>query len=242
MKIQKNELGDPINGRSNVWRYMPIEKFIDLITSHSLYFPNARSFTDQYEVSIPEALRDDYLKSHSTQEYEHKATTIETVRKQLFLNCWSIQTHESYALWKIYLAGSKAGVAIKSSVAKLKNSLIKENTNSPVDCLHIERVQYKKRGILFEVPTVTNIAATKTAYYEYEKELRLFFLDDRKIADSLAPPVPGYRVRVDVDELVDSIYLSPFGGSWVRESFSKMLQKLHPALKTKLKASEILDQ
>lgn len=114
MEFRSSTLSDSIPANSNIWRYMPLEKFLDLITSHSLYFANAKTLTDQYEVTIPNGLKDRYLKSHSLEEFNEISNKLDEVRSRLFLNCWSLQTGESYALWKIYLGGAKAGVAIKS--------------------------------------------------------------------------------------------------------------------------------
>jgi hypothetical protein len=41
----------------------------------------------------------------------------------VLINCWSVNQYENYALWKIYLGGEKNGVAIKSTVSKLRKSV-----------------------------------------------------------------------------------------------------------------------
>ncbi len=32
-----------------IWRYMPIDKFMAMLSEESLYFPNVYSFNDRYE-------------------------------------------------------------------------------------------------------------------------------------------------------------------------------------------------
>ncbi len=39
------------------------------------------------------------------------------MKELVLINCWSINPHESYALWKIYLGGEKNGVAVRSTIS-----------------------------------------------------------------------------------------------------------------------------
>ena len=50
-----DDLGKPW-GTSIIWRYMGLDKFLDLITNSRLFFANVHSLTDQYEASLPSAL------------------------------------------------------------------------------------------------------------------------------------------------------------------------------------------
>lgn len=62
MKIEK--LGS-LHGNNIIWRYMSLEKFIDLILNRSIYFANARKMEDKFEMEIPinslDERRRDYL-------------------------------------------------------------------------------------------------------------------------------------------------------------------------------------
>jgi len=41
------------HGNTIIWRYLGLDKFLDLIVSRELYFANAATMTDQYEGVIP---------------------------------------------------------------------------------------------------------------------------------------------------------------------------------------------
>lgn len=46
------------------------------------------------------------------------------MKELVLINCWSINPHENYALWKIYLGDEKNCVTIKSTVSKLSKSVV----------------------------------------------------------------------------------------------------------------------
>ena len=99
-------------------------KFESLLDKSALFFPNANKLSDQHEVTIPEStlqskrneLRNSGLRGRDLKE-ELAAFYWETnpMKDLVLINCWSINPHESYALWKIYLGGERNGVAIKST-------------------------------------------------------------------------------------------------------------------------------
>jgi hypothetical protein len=47
---------------------------------------------------------------------------------------------------------------------------------------------------------------------------------------------------VDLNELIDEIYLSPFVGKWFDKTIIEILNKVNPTLSQKIKNSEILDE
>ena len=54
-----------------IWRYMPIDKFMSMLSEESLYFPNVYSFNDRYEgilsnESLREVCKTDLLKAENT--------------------------------------------------------------------------------------------------------------------------------------------------------------------------------
>lgn len=77
--------------------------------------------------------------------------------------------------------------------------------------------------------------------------MRLFFTHIEKPGSGLAaflsvgqPPVLG--VDVDLNELIDTVCLSPFSGAWFRSSFRDLIQRLAPTLSAKIKTSDVRDQ
>ena len=42
-----------------IWRYMPIDKFMAMLSEESLYFPNIYLFNDRYEGFLPDKTREE---------------------------------------------------------------------------------------------------------------------------------------------------------------------------------------
>ncbi len=129
MRFQRHQKLKIPHGSTIVWRYMSIEKFLDLLTHKRLFFTNAANFTDGYEASLPPNIIKSKRKKLVSQglsgrDLEEEIAIFELnnrpMRELTLVNCWSIGRHESYALWKIYLRGGKAGVAIRSNFSHVK--------------------------------------------------------------------------------------------------------------------------
>lgn len=41
------------HGNTVIWRYLGLEKFLDLLASNELFFTNAEKLTDKYEGVLP---------------------------------------------------------------------------------------------------------------------------------------------------------------------------------------------
>lgn len=245
MKIRKHEDLRVPHGRKIVWRYMGLDKFLDLAINQRLYFVNASDLSDQYEVTLPpytlkereNALRKQGLDGTALAdemaafEQAHKP-----LRNRALVSCWSLGRYESYALWKIYLDGSRTGVAIRTSVTALRHAL--ENGGDPQpEELYLAEVEYGDYLPDEEINPWT-LVSRKRNFYAYENELRLFMLKE----ENMAGRVQGRFVRVDLDALVDRIYLSPFAGAWFRKTFEHTLKRISPTLVDKLEMSLIRDQ
>tara|TARA_R110000772_G_scaffold30532_14_gene75732 strand:- start:1315 stop:1641 length:327 start_codon:yes stop_codon:yes gene_type:complete len=90
-----------------------------------------------------------------------------------------------------------------------------------------------------------DLITTKNMFYEFEKELRLFIFHYPLSEGGVTPPYDvsvGRWVKVDIDMLIENIYLSPFAGPWFEASFKKLIQKISPSLLSKVVISEVLDE
>ncbi len=240
------------HGNKVIWRYMGLDKFLDLLTHKRLFFTNATNLTDEYEISIPtdfiERKRNQLINEGFTgRELEEEIIQFQYIHSPMrdltLVNCWSLGRDESYALWKIYLGGSKAGVAIRTNVSSLKQSLI--NSNKQLDEeIFISKINYSnflKEQDLNRFKLIT----TKREFYKYEDELRLFILDYPRSEGGKKRSFDfhkGMYVNIDIEVLTGKIYLSPFVGSWFKESIMKIIDKVAPDLNVKIVSSSIRDQ
>jgi len=227
---------------------MGLGKFLDLLVHQRFFFTNAQHLSDGFEVTLPENVISKKKQElnelgFSGQDFDRKMPLIEDnnrpLREFTLVNCWSLGKTESYALWKIYLGGSKAGIAIKTTVSALRKAI--ERGNDPVpENIFIGKVQYTN-NLPESAISPFSLITTKKEYYAYENELRLFILLDENLISKYNLSVGRY-VMVDLDILIDKIYISPFVGSWFRETIRSILIKVNPTLKERLQVSSILDE
>ena len=93
-------------------------------------------------------------------------------------------------------------------------------------------------------PDRFNLITTKSLSYKYEEELRLFIVNVPLSEGGTQPPYEiqkGRYVSVDVDSLVDRIYVSPFAGPWFVEALKEVLLKVRPSMVEKVEESLISD-
>ncbi|WP_428024529.1 hypothetical protein [Arcobacter sp.] len=232
MNYRKSEYLELPHGNTIIWRYMNHSKLQRMINDSSIYFANANILTDKYEVSIPASTYKNQKKLLEKSGFKGRELEEELFRfywetnpmKNLVLiNCWSVNPFESYALWKIYLGGEKNGIAIKSTVSKLRKAIEKGKDNYPED-FFISKVKYKKHLNSDELSRFT-VISTKKPFYDFEKELRIFILNYPRSEGGTNPPYDlskGRNVRVDLDILVHEIYISPFSDTKYKEEIRKL--------------------
>ena len=250
MIAKSKELTEPA-WNATIWRYMGLDKLIDLILSSSLFFTNSSKLTDKYEGGVPrknlesaEKLLGDMSATSSDLDraLSDHIRKYQSYKDLTLVNCWSINPSESYALWKIYLGGSKSGVALKSNVKNLKEAINKGNDSFDED-IYIGKVSYTD----FIPKTITRqkVITTKNPFYEFENELRLFILHERENISSGSLPYDikfGRSIKVDLDTLINKIYLSPFAGPWFEETFKNLIKKIKPSFLDKVIISDIQDE
>lgn len=252
MKFATHDHLEPIHGNAIVWRYMALDKFLDLLTHSRLFFTNASNLTDEYDVTLPsnsiakkrKELESQGLTGRDLDEelavfqYNHHP-----MRELTLVNCWSMDRHESYALWKIYLGGSTAGVAVRTSFGKLRKSILAASDPYP-EKIYSGIVQYKDFIPVNDLSRF-RLITTKRQFYKYEKEARLFIMNFPRSEGGTKTPYDlktGRHVKVDLDVLIEDIYISPFVGPWLNDSLAKIMQKVAPTLSGRLTSSSIRDR
>jgi hypothetical protein len=220
-----------------VWRYMSFVSFYSLLYSKSLFFKRLDKYTDEYEGTLPQgtlnAMRhnrlsfpynqpgevDKWMSSQVDAVLSHKAFTLS--------NSWSLSEDENYALWKIYLYGNAEGIAIRTTVRRLKDSF---NDNHDYS-VYTGKVTY---GNLLKDLNVYTVSTIKRKAYAYEQEYRAFLVTQSKVEDidGIQKRMPKYEIGIGVpinlSTLIEKIYISPFGGKWFREPVENALTTYMP--------------
>lgn len=111
---------------ATLWRYMSLEKFVNMLETKSLFFSRADKFEDPFEGFIPSALVESYRDSIKRVILDENFTEVlikisENSRKYVMCNCWHQNEAESMAMWEKYHM-RYSGVAIKTTMQDLKKS------------------------------------------------------------------------------------------------------------------------
>ncbi len=216
-----------------IWRYMDFTQFVHLLENKELFFPRANNMDDPYEGTIPnsqEEKRHEILNEKSaTWAVQLLPKLRKVIKRYTFLSCWHMNGGESAAMWDIYL-NSDQGVCIQSSFESLRDSM---DTDEDVFISKVKYVDYAE----VEIPGWEGLADTISPFiykrdaFKHESELRAIIhdlpwyqsggtgkitVDDIRDEDlENGGYEPGRSVSVDLDELIESIRVSPEAGSWV---------------------------
>ena len=159
-----------------------------------------------------------------------------------FVNCWSVMREESYALWKVYLDGSRAGVAIQSTVGSLREAI--DRCDHPIDKIFMGAVSYSDKEFLKKTNRV-NLLMRKTSAYRYEQELRLIVKNCPVSEGGTEIPREsenGIRIKVDLQTMIRRIYVSPFAEAWLFKTMKEVVRTIKPGLQCPIVSSSILDE
>ena len=243
----------PTNGNRIIWRYMSLDKFIDLLTYKELHFTNANHMTDQYEGVLPRKTVNAKMRSLESEGISSNQTIWDTIdeytadwkrlKELTALSCWSLSREESYALWKIYLGGSTAGVALKTTVGALKRGILTSNKSKNIE-INCSEVEYSDDVPENELNRY-RLILRKYEFYKFEEEFRLFICEDENedidVSHPFVPP-RALRIKVDLPSLIDNIFFSPFIGEWFQIPFRMMVEKIYPGMASKIVTSKVQDR
>jgi len=209
----------PGNENATIWRYVDFTKFVSLLDKKTLFFARADRLGDPFEGSYSKAnvkLRPEVYKDKIP---PNALKDLGQFWKQLLrftaINCWHLNEYESAAMWKLCLK-SNEGIAIRSSFNRLKSCFKDENHD-----IHIGRVKYidYEKDWMPEGNTFYPFVHKRKSF-EHEQELRAIIQEfsykkNGEINWSKPPFDDGIYVQVDLDVLVDKIYVAPTSPQWL---------------------------
>jgi hypothetical protein len=208
---------------------MNFVKFVSLLESRCLFFCRADRLGDPFEGSFVKNLTLNVVNVDNTGETGRETMPIteieasirrsifssqETLIRSTFVNSWYSRESDSAAMWSLFATVSD-GVAIKSTVGKLKSSF---EEDSPI--IQIGSVAYRN----FETAEGSWGNALlpflmKREEFDHEHEVRALML----VLPN--PPEMGTCVPVRLDVLIEGIVIAPQAEKWFAELVSAVVMR-----------------
>lgn len=172
---------------TEIWRFLDLRKFRDLMANQELYFRRADLFDDESEGLPPEQYvrrvigLDPYDIKDQVALNDHFGQLAQS-REMYFITCWYLYRKEDLAIWEQY---AHDGVAVTSSYGRLKESL----AGIPDDT-HIGLIQYGTAHLTDRFNAMEFIT-TKQEKYAAESEVRAILTSSN--------PLDGGNRHIDVN-------------------------------------------
>ena len=199
-----------------VWKYLDLSKFLDLLLSQKLFMSRSDKFEDQYEGTFSEPTYEEIKKLAI--DNPDFINYYKTHREKVAISSWHINEYESFAMWQIFTQNSE-GLAIQSTVKRLQDALVPEK-NYKQYIGEVNYIDYKKEYIPFDDMFFPFLFKRKS--FQYEREIRII----TDVADNNIKLNDGLKINVDINQLIEKIYIHPKSENWYKNSVIQLVTQL----------------
>jgi hypothetical protein len=173
-------------------------------------------FEDQYEGTFSEPTFEEIRKlSIDNPDF---LNYYKTHREKVAISSWHINEYESFAMWQIFTQNSE-GLAIQSTIGRLQKALQPEEHFQQY-IGEVNYIDYKKEYIPFDDLFFPFLYKRKS--FQYEREVRIISdvtQNNLKLND-------GLKINVDVNLLIEKIYIHPKSENWYKNLVIQLVAKL----------------
>lgn len=199
-----------------VWKYLDLSKFLDLLLSRKLFMSRSDKFEDQYEGTFSEPTFEEIKKlSINNPDF---LNYYKIHREKVAISSWHINEYESFAMWQIFTQNSE-GLAIQSTVKRLQDALHPEK-NYKQYIGEVNYIDYKKEYIPFDDMFFPFLFKRKS--FQYEREVRII----TDVADNNIKLNDGLKINVDINQLIEKIYIHPKSENWYKNLVIQLVKQL----------------
>ncbi|MDR8394583.1 DUF2971 domain-containing protein [Aliifodinibius sp. S!AR15-10] len=212
---------------------MDFTKLVSLISKEALFFARADKFDDPFEGSWPkknvEGRKEHFKKRFETENSDKNLSdNISRMQKTMLtftaINCWHQNDHESAAMWKSYLK-SNEGIAVQTSFQDLKECLDQESEHD----IFLGKVKYiDYQNDYIKSANLLSPYVHKRKSFKDEKEIRALiikFPEGGNVYEDDPPFENGVYVKIDLDILINKIFVAPFAPNWLVDLVQDVLEK-----------------
>lgn len=234
----------PSDPYAKIWRYVDFAKFVSILEEKALFFADYKQFDDPQEGCFPpenikkytqllgQINKDISLETRTEMAKNHyfKLEKVLNGAGDFFINCWHMNEVESLAMWKLYSDMNK-GIAIQSNFKSLEECL---SNYEHADYIAIGMVNYDPSIDWSHECTVYRPFLHKRRSFQHEQELRAILFrrhDANNIKSEIDNPtnrikdIEGVSIPVNLDILIDKIYISPKAHLWFEKLVRALLNK-----------------
>lgn len=228
--MEQNKIIDTLrlsecNGNIRIARYFSRSKLRKLLKSEELWFSNSDKFPDKKEREIPSG----FFKNWNEESIRGFSEITSSKNKiiKAYISCWTKFNAENYAMWKIYDKYSN-GACLITTAQKLRDAVFKK-----CPCAILQEVNYidlEDKTKRYDLPwvifdnnsfpfsqRVTEIYKQKA--YHYEEEIRsIIYQTQKQYGD-------GFGLKIDLNNLIDEIIISPFSSPETYQKTKSLLLK-----------------
>ncbi len=226
----------PDNPSTKIWRYLDMPKFLSMLESQSLFFSRADLLDDYREGSLTmktiEAIKQaDRVYNVKNNMADQIIKIFENNRKYNAINCWQINESESDLMWRSY-SSVEFGIAIQSTTGRFTSCFI---DSQDIYIGQVKYIDYKTSFI--DVKNVFNAFLHKSNYFSSENEVRAIINkpfvttepdnpdDFGEISFDKAAIGSGLKAKIDINILIDKIYVSYKSPDWFLELVKSITRK-----------------
>lgn len=199
-----------------VWKYLDLSKFLDLLLSKKMFLSRSDKFEDQYEGTFSEPTFEEIKKiaDNNPKFLEY----YKSHREKIAISSWHTNEYESFAMWQIFTKNQE-GLAIQSTIGRLKEALRLETATEQY-IGDVNYIDYKKEYIPFDDMFFPFLFKRKS--FQYEREVRII----TDVADSNIKLNDGLKINVDINQLIDKIYIHPKSENWYKKLVIQLVAQL----------------
>jgi hypothetical protein len=172
----------------------------------------------------------------------------ENRRMMFYLNCWHMNEYQSAAMWDLYSDGP-VGIAIQSTYGALKRAF--EGTEFTVNIGKVDYIDFQDTPIPED--NILHTMLHKRKSFEHESELRAIIdklptTGEVEYDEEVGAPRKeidwenvddGLYVPVELEELIETIFISPRSPSWARKLVEDICETYD--IQSEIKQSDLYD-
>lgn len=164
------------------------------------------------------------------------STLNQRVRQACYVSCWALSPFESEALWRLYTSDAD-GVAIQTTYQALVD-VVKPDSDlyvGKIGYLDYETEWFPNGNLFYPV-------MHKRRAFAHENEVRVLKLKHDYIPFESALGPLGLLVPIELESLVQAIYINPYAQPWYAKAVEAVVDKFAPELRSRIHWSRMKNE